>query len=618
MRVQCKECLTESSIRSFAVESSCPRCGRMLGTDDTDRSAATASFDKTNRGAVPTAVGRSQSQMDEPDDVDLTFTPERIGSYQILGQAGRGGFGIVYQGLDTQLNTPVAIKVARAGNVGDSDDAMLAEARTQAKLRHPHIVRVLSADRTEEGQIYLVMDWVGGPTLRDHIAGRQLPVDETLQIIIKVAEAIHFAHQQDFVHRDLKPNNILLDDNQQPFVADFGLAIDDAAQRLRPDEFAGTMAYMAPEQIRRESQFLDGRADVWALGVMLYEMLGGKRPFRGEREALRAEILKRDPKPLRLLNEQVPASLETVIKGCLEKDVRARTPTARELCEQLQQELRRWQSGGRRRPAWTPWLVGLSCLLAVVGAGAYAVQNAIDSGSDNRGVGDRPPIAIGGGLAAVGSPLSADAADSNVKYLPMRWNKVLDQPLVKRTWPPPSSTSLLSVDRELEQFTAIVDGVANLKCGTINFDSGSLRVDVHQPDWTGNFGLYYGWRSNPEVPGTFICECIDLLRVPERDGRVSHRLDRLVLLLDAELVVRHTAALSSVSIPSPQAAAKTCVVTFHDGQLESLSWDGEVLPDILPDRYIHPPVGCRGDFGIFLSETALTVSRLRVFPDTSR
>ena len=163
----------------------------------------------------------------------------------------------------------------------------------------------------------------------------------------------------------------------------------------------------------------------------------------------------------------------------------------------------------------------------------------------------------------------------------------------------------------------MVDGVADLKCGTINFDNGSLRVDVHQADWTGNFGIYYGWQENQDSPGTFVCERIGLVRVPERQGRVSHRLDRELLFLDSEFIIRHVVGLSSASIPSPQAAAKTCVLTFQAGQLESLRWDGERLPEILADRYLQPPVGCHGDFGIQLEQTTLTVTQLRLFPDVT-
>ena len=156
------------------------------------------------------------------------------------------------------------------------------------------------------------------------------------EIITRVAEAVHYAHKQGFVHRDIKPANLLIDKEGRPHIADFGLALHESVQRKRAGERAGTPVYMAPEQIRGEAHRLDGRADIWALGVVLYEMLSGRRPFAGDSFAeISDEILHREPKPPRQIDEAISTELERICLRCLEKPVIHRYQSAAELAEAL-------------------------------------------------------------------------------------------------------------------------------------------------------------------------------------------------------------------------------------------------------------------------------------------
>jgi serine/threonine protein kinase len=177
-----------------------------------------------------------------------------------------------------------------------------------------------------------------------------LAAAEAAALLATVAEAVHFAHRRGFVHRDLKPGNILLDAQRQPHVVDFGLAVHESTQSQRAGHVGGTPFFMAPEQVRGETQWLDGRADVWALGVILYELLTGRRPFQaGTRAALAEEIERRDPKPPRQIAAAVPEALERICLRCLAKRPADRYATAKDLAHALRQ----WQSPprARNRPA---------------------------------------------------------------------------------------------------------------------------------------------------------------------------------------------------------------------------------------------------------------------------
>ncbi len=267
----------------------------------------------------------------------MTLSPgTRLGPYEIVAPLGAGGMGEVYRARDPRLDREVAIKVLPAEFSADAERMRRfdQEGRAAGSLRHPNIVTVFDVG-TEGGMAYVVQELVPGGTLRDRLAKGALPLRETLRIASGIAAGLAAAHEKGIVHRDLKPENVAIADEGRPQVLDFGLArvtvpTDDAAVTGRPTSAGmviGTVGYMAPEQVRGE--VVDARADLFALGTMLHEMLSGTRPFsRGSAVETMHAILTEEPPPL---PPTVPPGLARVVTRCLEKDPRARFQSARDL-----------------------------------------------------------------------------------------------------------------------------------------------------------------------------------------------------------------------------------------------------------------------------------------------
>jgi WD40 repeat protein len=290
---------------------------------------------------------------------------ENDGRYRIEAFVAEGTSGAVYKAFDENLRRQVAIKIQK----GVYGDQFLREARSVVQLDHPGIVRVYDVDRAEDRRVFIVMQWIEGGTL---VTGaRQFPTPtKVAQLLLQVAEAVAYAHGARIVHRDLKPANILVDDQGRPRVADFGLALRHDERAMKAGTLVGSPAYMSPEQVRGEAAGLDGRIDVWALGVILYELLGKQRPFRAEnRETLFARILEARPTPLRRVDRQVPAELERICHRCLAADPEKRYPSASALAG----DLRHWLDR-RRRLRRGMQLAAAIVLVSSMGIGVWAYQ----------------------------------------------------------------------------------------------------------------------------------------------------------------------------------------------------------------------------------------------------
>jgi serine phosphatase RsbU (regulator of sigma subunit)/tRNA A-37 threonylcarbamoyl transferase component Bud32 len=289
----------------------------------------------------------SPPRVDSPAVVATTrevnkASPLVIGRYEIICQIGRGSFAVVYKANDPLLNRSVALKVPHKERI-DSEGELsryLDEARHAAHLDHPGIVRVY--DVLHEGDLLcVVQEYVDGCTLAKYLTSEHPSVTRTVALLMGIADAVAHAHRHRVFHRDLKPANILVDRAGHPHVADFGLAMHESSQRQRRGDRSGTPAYRSPEQVRGESHQLDGRTDIWSLGVIFYEMLTSRRPFQGETlDELDDEIKHRDPPSLREIDPTIPARLQQICLKCLEKRKTNRYASVADLAD----DLREWFS----------------------------------------------------------------------------------------------------------------------------------------------------------------------------------------------------------------------------------------------------------------------------------
>ena len=260
-----------------------------------------------------------------------------ISHYKITEKLGEGGMGVVYKAEDTKLQRPVALKFLPSNLLGDEEAKVrfLREARAAAALQHPNICTVYEIDEAD-GYTFIVMAYLEGEDLRKHIETGPLSLDRLLDIAIQVARGLQEAHSKGVVHRDIKPANIMDNTTGQAVLMDFELAqIASAASKLtREGTTVGTSAYMSPEQTTGEKT--DHRTDIWALGVVLYEMATGQAPFQGHyQQAILYSILQEAPEPITALRTGIPSELERIANKCLAKRADERYQTVSDLLADL-------------------------------------------------------------------------------------------------------------------------------------------------------------------------------------------------------------------------------------------------------------------------------------------
>ena len=295
-------------------------------------------------------AGQSFTDDLELGSIDVSNIPKRLGQFKILERIGQGKFGVVFRGFNEDTNETVALKFPR-GKILDSLNEFQqfrTEAQLASTLDHPSIVKtwgILDVDRF----VCIVQQFVSGKTL--DIAQEQIQTDEEIAaLLIQLSDAIAYAHSKGLIHRDLKPSNILIDEFGKPMIADFGLSIHESFQKRLRGQRCGTPAYMSPEQVMGLTHQMDGRSDIWSLGVIMYELLTKIRPFEGSTvEELFDEIKHRNEKPLRMRRQDLDREIQRICLKCLSKSIRDRYPSANELADDLKNWLKfrdKWRTTG--------------------------------------------------------------------------------------------------------------------------------------------------------------------------------------------------------------------------------------------------------------------------------
>jgi serine/threonine protein kinase len=421
------------------------------------------------------------------------------GRYELRVLLGTGAFGEVWQAWDAELNRAVAIKRIRSSRLDDlAPDALLHEARAAAGLKHPRLVTVYDVGRNGS-EVFIVSELVTGGNLSRLLATQtRVTPERAADIAAKLADALSALHRAELVHRDVKPANILLDENGDPKLADFSLAASEVQLSSEGPSTVGTYGYMSPEQLRGESHLVDLRSDIYSLGVVLHQLLTGRLPFKAEsRDKWRELVLEREPKPLRGIDEGIPRELERICLKCLRRSPDERYSTAADVAA----ELRDWRTSAARRRSGR---LAAAVLLLVGATGALIASVA----------------AMMPELWPGRRPQPAAPASLPVTY------EVLTSAPTPIDWTPLNRLEHFQFDDRTGVFRVDCQGRAMFEVGEAIGPVRAVRVHFTIDDWDGTAGILLGIKPHPDDP-SYSIQCYGVYLSGLAGNPVSMNVARL-------------------------------------------------------------------------------------------
>jgi len=445
---------------------------------------------------------------------------ESVGPYRIVRVLGRGGMGVVYLAHDPVLDRPVTLKLLPPHLAADpaAGQRLIDEARAASALDSPYIETIYETGRTDEGRVYLAMAYYPGGALSQRLAGGPLPVEEAIRLAAEVARGLAAAHAAGIIHRDIKPSNIVVAASGTARIVDFGIAKTAGRDVTGSGEPRGTVAYMSPEQTRGEE--LDSRTDIWSLGVVLYEMLAGRRPFEGATDRVVIHAIRRDdPIPLTEARPEVPRRVSKLVLRCLDKEAARRPPSAGVVVDTLAGAVR------DRRPRRAPLA---AALIATAGGSIGTFVMLGDRGAGAEFVSE-PSTGPATRLAVL--PLTNVRGDAQIDYL----GYALSDQVISRIGyleglvvRPSSSVRRFAGGAHSPAAVAETLGVEYVLAGSYLRDGDSLRVNIELIHAGSNRPV---WQEPIHTGFDDVFAAQDLVA-----DRVSRRLERELGLED------HTAA----------------------------------------------------------------------------